>query len=230
MPRHGFYLDGTSSRDYGIYVSGTGVYNAPERDVEIIEIPGRNGTLTIDNGRYRNIEVSYPAIFVQGFKENIESARAWLCGTSAYRRLEDDYNIDSYRMARYTDGLNLNVATMLDAAKCTLRFDCMPQRFLYSGEKEVAMTNGGKIINPTSFDALPLIKVVGAGTLTINGANIVITAASVTLDSEIQRAYLGTTPLDSTITGEFPVLTPGENTVSWTGSTSVKITPRWWTL
>ena len=228
-----FYIDGVPSSTYGIYISGTGVWNAPERDVEVIEIPGRNGTLTLDNGRYKNIEVRYPAIFVNGFQSNIEGARAWLCKSPGYRRLEDDHDLTHYRLARYVSGLELNVATMLDAAKTTLRFDCMPQRFLKSGETEVTVTTD--ITNPTLFDALPKITVTGssAGSLTINGNTVTISeiGTSVVLDCEIQRAYHGTTPRDNSISGSFPVLVPGVNTISYSGGvTSVKIVPRWWTL
>ena len=44
---------GVNSADYGIYITGEAVYNAPERDVEFVEVPGRNGALTLDNERYK---------------------------------------------------------------------------------------------------------------------------------------------------------------------------------
>ena len=50
------------------------------------------------------------------------------------------------------------------------------------------------------------------------------------LDSEICRAYSGTTAKDNKMTGAFPELIPGENTVSFTGFSSIQIIPRWWTL
>ena len=53
--------DGVSSRTYGVYITGEAVYNAPERDVEMITIPGRNGAFALDNGRFENIEVTYRA-------------------------------------------------------------------------------------------------------------------------------------------------------------------------
>ena len=57
----GLVFDDIDSRDYGIYITGEAVFNSPERDVEMIEIPGRNGTYALDKGRFHNIEVSYPA-------------------------------------------------------------------------------------------------------------------------------------------------------------------------
>ena len=52
-----FTFAGRSSKDFGIYLSGSGVFNAPERDVETISIPGRSGDLILDNGRFKNISV-----------------------------------------------------------------------------------------------------------------------------------------------------------------------------
>ena len=40
------YGDGCS-RDYGLYISGGETFNAPERDVELVEIPGKNGNLVL---------------------------------------------------------------------------------------------------------------------------------------------------------------------------------------
>ena len=50
-----------NSADYGIYITGESVYDAPERAVEMVKVPGRNGALALDQGRWENIEVSYPA-------------------------------------------------------------------------------------------------------------------------------------------------------------------------
>ena len=48
-----------TSSTYGIYISGEGVWNAPERDAEVIEIPGRNGAFIRDYGNFKNIQVTY---------------------------------------------------------------------------------------------------------------------------------------------------------------------------
>ena len=51
---------------------------------------------------------------------------------------------------------------------------------------------------------------------------------SITLDSELQEAYSGTTSMNSAMSGEFPILKPGVNAISWSGEVSkVEIQPRW---
>lgn len=145
----GLVFDGVDSRDYGIYITGEAVFNSPERDVEMIEIPGRNGAYALDKGRFSNIEVSYPAgIFGDteaDFRQGISAFRNALASRKGYKRLEDDYNPDEYRMAVYKSGLEVT-PTALKAGEFAITFDCKPQRFLKSGE--TAVTIGGDVTNP----------------------------------------------------------------------------------
>lgn len=135
-------FDGESSRDYGIYITGQAVYNAPERDVEMINIPGRNGSFALDKGRFQNIEVTYPAgIFADNeadFAQGISDFRNFLCSRNGYVRLTDDYNPDEYRMAVYKSGLDVSPA-QLKAGEFQIVFDCKPQRYLTSGEEPVTI-------------------------------------------------------------------------------------------
>ena len=90
------------------------------------------------------------------------------------------------------------------------------------------------IYNPTLFESLPLIRVTGYGTLTINSDVITVSSGQtyVDIDSEIQDCYTGTTNKNSKVafqSNKFPVLKPGANGISYTGSiTKVEITPRWY--
>ena len=98
--------DGKSSKDFGLYISGSGTFNAPQRDVELVEVPGRNGTLTIDKQRFQNIIIEYPAFIREKFRTYTDAAREWLLAVPGYRRLEDSYHPDEYRMARFTGPLD----------------------------------------------------------------------------------------------------------------------------
>lgn len=135
-------FDGESSRDYGIYITGQAVYNAPERDVEMINIPGRNGSFALDKGRFQNIEVTYPAgIFADNetdFAQGISDFRNFLCSRNGYVRLTDEYNPGEYRMAVYKSGLDVSPA-QLKAGEFDIVFDCKPQRFLTSGEEPITI-------------------------------------------------------------------------------------------
>lgn len=168
-------FDNVSSRNYGVYITGEAVYNAPERDIEMITIPGRNGTFALDNGRFENIEVSYPAgIYADteaDFRQAISDFRNFLCSRVGYVRLTDEYNPDEYRMAVYKSGLDVDPA-QLRAGEFTITFDCKPQRWLVSGEEAVTVTSGDTLTNPTLFESGPLLEAEGEGIISFNGYEI----------------------------------------------------------
>lgn len=173
-------FDGESSRPYGLYITGEGVYNAPEREVEMVTIPGRNGAFALDRGRFENIAVTYPAgIYAdtpEDFADAISEARNWLTSKRGYVRLSDDYNPDEYRLAVYKSGLDVK-AEALRAGEFDLTFECMPQRFLVSGETAQTVASGGTITNPTRFSSRPLLEVYGYGGITLNGAELSINSS-----------------------------------------------------
>lgn len=170
-------FDGENSGNYGVYISGEAVFNAPERDVEMIIIPNRNGSFALDNGRFENIEVTYPAgIFADtetDFAEAISEFRNILCSKRGYCRLTDDYNPDEYRMAIYKSGLEVTPA-QLKAGEFEITFECKPQRFLTSGETAVAVTSGDTLTNPTLFEARPMLEVKGYGDIDIGSETVTI--------------------------------------------------------
>lgn len=227
---------GVSSASYGIYIGGEGVFNAPARDVEMISIPGRDGALAIDNGRFENISVTYTVINFESdlatFAQNLAAFRNALCSQKGYQRLTDTFHTDEYRMAAFIGGFEVKPIEYNTAAEFEITFDCKPQRFLTSGETVTTMTGSGSITNPTQFESKPLLVVTGTGTLTVNGTSITFSASPTTVDCESMEAYNGTTSRNGSITlgnGTFPVLSPGSNSISKTsGISQVKITPRWW--
>ena len=230
-----FEFDGVRSRDFGLYVSGNGTYNAPERDISSVTIPGKSGTLTIDNKRFKNISVSYPAFIREKFKEHSDEVKQWLLSKSGYRRLEDSYHPDLFRKARFVGPVDFEMAALNKAGATALVFDCMPQRFFKHGEIPLPMTNGGVLHNETLFDALPLIRVYGtSGTLYVGNTVCQLNTINeyVDLDSETQNAYKGTANCNMNVyIPEFPVLAPGMTSIHWEGEIKqVRITPRWWTI
>lgn len=192
-------FDNVSSRTYGVYITGEAVYNAPERDVEMITIPGRNGSFALDNGRFQNIEVSYPAgIFADteaDFRQAISDFRNFLCSRNGYVRLQDEYNPDEYRMAVYKSGLEVDPA-MMKAGEFTITFDCKPQRWLTSGETKQTIANSGNTLtNPTLFESGPLLEVgnYGYGNIQFNGYNIHIDSGAlgdITLASDVKSSVV----------------------------------------
>lgn len=168
---------GIDTKGFDVFISGDAVYNSPSRDVEMFEIPGRNGAFALDKGRFANIQLSYPSgIGTKNeaeFREKIEGLRNALSSKVGYQRLEDDYHGEEFRMAVYKGGLDVN-PTMLKAGQFDIVFDCKPQRFLKSGEIEQSVTSGDTITNPTLFESHPLLCVEGFGEIYINDESLVV--------------------------------------------------------
>lgn len=255
--RNYFEFDGNDSRDYGVYINGQGTYNAPERLYNVVSVPGRNGDLIISNNKYENIEVTYPAFISDTFSDNVASFRSMLLATSGYARLTDSYHTDEFRAAYYQGSFNVDARSRNDAGEFDITFICKPQRFLTSGETSTSITSGDTITNSTLFTALPTIFVAGYGTLTVGDETIEITDSfdSIVIDSEIMDCYatsqnptvnsaiVGTAVLgystyqdnaNGAVTfssGDFPVLEPGDTTITYDDTiTACIVTPRWWIL
>ena len=235
--RNWITLDGKSFLDFGVFISGSGTYNAPERDVEKITVPGRNGELTVDKGRYKNISLKYPAFIVSNFDDNIEGLRNFLLAQEGYKRLEDTYHPEEFRLARFSGEFVAKPIDELYAGQFDLEFDCYPQRFLKDGENVIETQAAITINNKYMTEAKPLIRAYGTGTFTISGVTVQITSANVytDIDCDLQEAYTDTlaTNCNANIvltSGSFPVLKPGNNSISMSGITKLEITPRWWVL
>lgn len=175
-----FVFDDEDSRDYGAYITGSGAFNAPEREVEMVAIPGRNGALALDKGRFSNIEVAYPAGLFGNteadFAQAASDLRNMLASRVGYCRLTDDYNPGEYRMAVYKSGLELDLVN-LQSGECSIVFECKPQRFLTSGESDALEQDSGGdffVDNPTLFASSPLLEVEGYGDIDLGDETITI--------------------------------------------------------
>lgn len=223
-----------SSRDFEVWISGSGTFNAPERDVENITVPGRNGDLHIDHGRFKNIQIVYPAFITKDFRANFDAFKAFMLSQRGYKRLCDTYSPEVYRMAAYKSTIEPKMTARNLAGSFNIVFDCDPRRFLVSGEQKKTYTAAGELRNPTLYPSAPLIRAYGNGSLTINDTTLTIAGISdyIDIDCDLQEAYKGSESLNSKVTlddGSFPRLEPGTNEISFTVST-IEITPRWWTV
>lgn len=234
--RNTFTFGSVASGSYGVYISGSGTYNSPERVISLIDVPGRNGALLGNEKRFENIEVTYPAFIFSSFDSNLSGLRSALQSITGYARLTDTYHTDEYRLGVFIGGFDVDTTAALNAGKFNVTFNCKPQRFLTSGETETTLTADGTITNPTKFPSKPKITVTGYGTLTVGSQTITITNAypSIVIDSDLCDCYSGAYNANGQVefsNNDFPELVPGSNAITMSGNiTSVKILPRWWRI
>lgn len=195
-----FYIDGESSADYGLLITGEAVWNAAAYDYEFVQIPGRSGDLVLDNGRFDNITVTYPcALHDLG---RMKDVRSWLMSKRGYHRVTDDYNPGEYRLGVVIGGLDVDPFKAMHGT-FTVSFNCKPQRYeaevndLYyivldkyqSGAKYQAMQRlnlGGRIYDLTTIDASEAF----ADVVEFAGAGITKSRSQVTILTDSRGAYI----------------------------------------
>lgn len=238
-----FIYDGKSSADFRVVISGEQTWGSPERDVEEITVPGRNGSLFLDNGRYKNMDHPYTCTILDDWKNNYEAFKDFLIShTDTYYRLEDTYHPKVFMMAQVKSISDIAYDEWIGGGTFTVTFNRKPQRFLKSGEDpEIFIKNASNpnilygMYNDTLHESKPIITVWGSGGIGTSDWAIRVNGNSsnnyITIDTETCEAYRGGTNMNKYV--ELPnkpaVIKPGINDFFVTVDKAL-IYPRWWML
>ena len=251
-----FTFDGIKSTDYGVWISGEATFNAPERDVTVVEIPGRNGTLTIDNGRWKNVQITYPCFMSGNFLDEFDTFKNAILPKYGYLKLEDTYHPTGYRMARITGGIKPKPGSYNKSAKFDITFDCWPQFYLYpqgsAFPESITIAGSGTIEDVplvsysqpkvSVYFVRPLVYEEKSGSVTIGGKTITFTdvpyasgsAQLFVIDSQSKtithRVGSENVDISEYCSGEFYEILPPSTEVSSTSVAQLIIEPRWWSL
>lgn len=232
-----FMIGEVSSLDYGIIISKADVYGAPEREIEEVSVPGRNGTVLFDEGHYKNVTIAYECQVLNN-GTNLDAFRGWILSFHSYIRLEDTYHPGEYRMAVPKGGLSVDTGQAVKTGKFTVTFNCKPQRYLKIGEIGTEYEEAVMLMNPTWYPARPLIRVYGYGVLGIGDDSITIASHGldyIDIDCEKMDCSCDGVNANTFITlsgADYPSL-PGNAVTGITFPStidSIVVTPRWWTL
>lgn len=211
----------------------------PERSYEVIEVPGRDGDVLIDNGNFKNYRQTY-SVFIDAndpdeatYQLVTRKIAEWLLSNPGYQRLEDSYDPEFYRMAYYSGGSNFS-NFFNTYGRGSIEFTCAPRRYYKTGDEEIALTYGMQITSPSNFPADPIFKVTPAANypeITVNGNSASFHSGTefiVDVQNHTAKLLDGTrVNLDS---GYYENLVLSkENTFTFSGCSLVLI-PRWWTL
>lgn len=225
-----FIWIGAKSTDYGIHVSEHPPITLPAERTTQTNVPGRPGSLTTLEGEdvYDNLLLTCTC-FVTDMSRIAEIGR-WLKGGGT---LTFANRPGRYYKARIANQIPFErILRGNPHCSFSVNFRCYP--FWYAEDShEITLTTSGQFItNPGSAYAEPVITVCGSGTITLMVGTTIVELedidGSIIIDSVMQEAYQGTNLMNEHMTGEFPVLKPGANVVSWTGTvTKVVVKPNW---
>jgi predicted phage tail component-like protein len=216
-----FIFNNIRSDDMHLYIEHLPPIIKPPERYDLIKTSG-SSIVRINEQGYD----IYEKTVAIGFNEqNIESVMNWLRGQG---QLIFSNELDKYYDVYIPNQIDYEKA--LRFRKANIVFLTQPYKHA-TGEEE---TTSRIVINQGNTECLPLMTIYGSGAvdILINGVKACSVTISeyVTLDSEEQDAYKGSVLQNRVMVGEFPKLSPGENTLTFAGNvTNVKtlVRSRW---
>ena len=225
-----FIWNGVDCRTKGIHVSELPPITIPLERSKQTNVPGRPGSLTQLEGDDVYDDMILTATCFIADPAQIPAIAAWLKGSG------------TVTFANRTGGYyNARIANQIPFEKvlrgnphCSfaVNFRCYPFWYQENVSDVTITTSGDTITNPGSVYSEPLITVYGSGNITLMVGTTIVeltnVSSSIVLDCALKEAYKGTTLMNDHMSGDFPVLKPGLNAVSWSGNvTRIVIKPNW---
>ena len=225
-----FIWNGVDCRTKGIHVSELPPITIPLERSKQTNVPGRPGSLTQLEGDDVYDDMILTATCFIADPAQIPAIAAWLKGSGTVTFAN---RTGGYYKARIANQIPFE-KVLRGNPHCSfaVNFRCYPFWYQENVSDVTITTSGDTITNPGSVYSEPLITVYGSGNITLMiGTTIVELAnvsSSIVLDCALKEAYKGTTLMNDHMSGDFPVLKPGLNAVSWSGNvTRIVIKPNW---
>jgi Phage-related protein len=234
-----FYINDECSLDYGIKVLKTNILSSPAPSIDYIDIPGRNGSLSVFNG-WEDFTLTLECVIVGDEMERMANTvrrakRFLMSGTE--NKLQTDEDPDFYLIGTIDTKLDIDEVLEKFTDGFTVSYRCHPHRY-YKDSNSITLTNGGSTeINIINDDTKPIITVVGSGdmVLTIGDSylNVNDIYQSIIVDCKSMDCYkldsngLPTISQNYKMYSYFPVLKHGKNNISLQCTDGMKVTINW---
>lgn len=225
-----FIWNGVDCRTKGIHVSELPPITIPLERSKQTNVPGRPGSLTQLEGDDVYDDMILTATCFIADPAQIPAIAAWLKGKGTVtfaNRTGGHYNARIANQIPFEKVLRGN-----PHCSFAVNFRCYPFWYQENVSDVTITTSGDTITNPGSVYSEPLITVYGSGNITLMVGTTIVELTDITtgivLDCSLKEAYLGTALMNDHMSGDFPVLKPGLNAISWSGNvTSIVLSPRW---
>ena len=229
----GVIINNQNTKTLGFALVGRPSIASAEKKYESTEVEGRDGSLTRFIG-YEDLKFSlnFNILFQSDIKQKLREIKGVLAqaGTLSF----DDAPNFFYKIKRCQ--ISETESVIKASGVFSVEFVAEPYEYETSATGNYSVKSF-TIANKTTTTALPIIKIYGSGTvvLTVNGKGITLTdlTTDITIDSNLQEAYSGlTVNMNANMSGEFPILKTGNNTITITGNvtkTEIKNNWRWLT-
>ena len=228
-----FEWKGVRCTEYGIHVLEQPPLTVPSERATFTDVPGRSGSLTTLEGDDVYDDMVLTATCLIANPSRISEIAAWLkgSGTVTFANREG-----GFYYARVVNQIPFEkVLRGNPHRRFSVNFRCKPFFHLDDSSDTVIAHSGDFITNPGCVASEPVITVTGNGDITLMVGMQIIELTGVdskiTIDSVLQEVYNDDGACNEKMDGDFPVLQPGVNAISWDGDvTSVVVSPNWRTL
>lgn len=234
-----FVYNGVSSADFGIIIVKDNQLSSAERNIEIVEVDGRNEPLIIDKGNYKPFELQLECFIDSegiNIKEVARNIKSWLQSDFKFKKLILSDDDEYYYEAIFNNKLDIE-EVIEELGEFKITFLCKPLKKYEVGESNIVLKKPKTITNYW-YTSEPILRVVGNGDIDININNQVLSLkgiqGEIIIDCNMLNAYKidkftgNVANENSKMFSDFPLLEKGKNDIKWTGEVSeIVITPNW---
>lgn len=196
-----------------------------QNEIEELPVPGRDGVLTIDTQRRKQVYKEITCILLE--EDNKHIVRSSLRGVGRLLLSNEEgvfYKCRVSESVEFKDHWN-------GGWEFTVKFLCHPFSYLISGDNVINVITKGTVIYNEHEDSRPLIRVYGSGEVDLiinNDISKLNIDGYAEIDSELQESYKDLIPVPINTEWRKMKLKSGENIINWNGNISkVEVVPRW---
>ena len=229
-----FQFNNRDASELGVYAISRPAIVSPERNVQLIEVPGRNGSVTLDDETYKDIEIDINCNFkvkkADDFGRRTRMIKSWINSKTDNRLIFND-DLDFCRLVKKTTISKIERQSKY-IGTFEINFVCSPFEFLLDGFNEHSLEDCK--VNPY-HTSKPIYHFIGEGMahLEVNGNYININVGqNAYVDTELQLTYNGNGDIVNTdLNGNYEklYLKNGDNDllIESKNGVQVQVKPRW---
>ena len=203
-----FTFNNINSNTLGIIVKKMPLIPLAEKDIESIQISGRNGNIHIDNGTYKAI--NYTINCVMSDPTKIDNIKKTFNGTAklVLSKYSDRYFIATIKNQVSFDKY-LNVLQ-----EFPLQFELQPIALANNLTETTISASTSNLSVGGNVEIKPIIIVNGIGQVTINSVTIETLETGITIDCDLMNCTKNNLNVnDKVVLDKFPSLISGTNTI-----------------
>ena len=225
-----FSWNGVKCTEYGLHVLEQPPITIPAERATFTNIPGRPGSLTTLEGDDVYDDLILTAQCMISDPSNIRTIASYLKGSG---KVAFANRSGGFYFARIVNQISFEKILRGNPHRSfAVNFRCQPFWYPENVPEETLTVSTSLLNNPGSVYSEPTITVYGSGEITLMVGTQIVELTdiedSITLNTPLMEAYKGDLSMNSCMSGEFPVLNPGANAISWSGNvTKVEVQPNW---